>query len=64
MKLVFNRQTCDGHGRCLEAAPSLMAWGTDGKARLVKAELETQKEIVEAEDACMACPTQSLDIVK
>lgn len=64
MKLVLNEETCDGHGQCLGAAPSLLAWGANGKSRVVKAELTTQDEIAEAEDACDLCPTQSLRIEK
>lgn len=62
MKLVLNEDTCDGHGQCLGAAPSLLAWGTNGKARVVKADLTTKDEIEEAEDACDLCPTQSLRV--
>ncbi len=62
MKLVLIEETCDGHGQCLGAAPTLLAWGTNGKARIVKAELETKDEKEQAEDACDLCPTQSLRI--
>jgi ferredoxin len=61
MKLVLNEETCDGHGQCLGAAPSLLAWGTNGKVKIVRADL-TEDDREEAQDACDLCPTQSLRI--
>ncbi|MBC7171761.1 MAG: ferredoxin, partial [Polyangiaceae bacterium] len=48
----------------LGAAPSLLAWGTNGKVCIAKSDLENDDEIEEAEDACDLCPTQSLRIEK
>ena len=64
MKLVLNEETCDGHGQCLGAAPTLLSWGTNGRVKIVKAQLDTDDERIEAEDACDICPTQSLRIEK
>jgi ferredoxin len=64
MKLVLNEETCDGHGQCLGAAPTLLAWGSNGKVKIVKADLDSKDEIEEAQDACDLCPTQSLRIEK
>jgi len=64
MKIVLNEETCDGHGQCLGAAPTLLAWGSGGRVKIVKAELTTDDEVIEAEDACDICPTQSLRIEK
>lgn len=61
MKLVVNTETCDGHGQCLGAAPDLLAFGTNGQAKVIKDPLE-EGDIEQAEDACYICPTQSLRI--
>lgn len=61
MKLVINHATCDRHGQCVGAAPSLLAWNVDGSLKLMKEQLETSDR-EEAEDACALCPTQSLSI--
>jgi ferredoxin len=61
MKLVLNEATCDGHGQCLGAAPDLLAFGSNGKVKILKAELD-ESEIEEAQDACDLCPTQSLSL--
>jgi ferredoxin len=61
MKLVLNEETCDGHGQCLGAAPELLAFGSNGKVKILKPEID-DSEIEEAEDACDICPTQSLSL--
>jgi ferredoxin len=60
MKLVLNEETCDGHGQCLGAAPTLLTWGTNGKVKIVQAEVTSKDDIEQAQDACDLCPTQSL----
>lgn len=63
MKLVLNRETCDRHGQCVGAAPSLLSWNPDGSLRLLKENAElTKDELEEAQDACTLCPTQSLSV--
>ncbi len=63
MKLVLDTAKCDRHGQCVGAAPSLLAWNSDGSLRIVKEKLEPGDR-EEAEDACALCPTQSLSIVE
>ena len=61
MKLVLNEETCDGHGQCLGAAPDLLAFDTNGKVKILKANVEGE-DVEYAEDACDICPTQSLSL--
>lgn len=63
MKLVLNVETCDRHGQCVGAAPSLLSWHPDGSLKLLKPDAElTGDELEEAQDACALCPTQSLSV--
>jgi ferredoxin len=61
MKLVLNSATCDRHGQCAGAAPTLLAWNADGSLKVLKETLAPEDR-EEAEDACALCPTQSLSI--
>lgn len=62
MKLVLNKETCEGHGRCIGAAPGLLAWDMKGEVSVSKPELTTRNEIEAAEDARDLCPTRSLRV--
>ena len=61
MRLVLDRDLCQGHGECCEEAPEVFALGDDGVVRLLQAEPdESQRAAVER--AVRYCPTHALRI--
>ena len=61
MKLMYNAATCNHYGVCIEEAPEVFSFAEDGSLLIqtynVTADLEDK-----VRDACMMCPTQSMQI--
>ena len=61
MKIKYVAETCNHYGVCCEEAPELFSFNEDGSLKIasqVPPELEDK-----ARDACMMCPTQSIEVV-
>jgi ferredoxin len=61
MKIVLDREQCDGHGLCEEAAPKLMHLDDHGELVLDREEI-TEAELPLANAAVRVCPVAALRI--
>ena len=60
MKIKYDADTCNHYGVCCEEAPEIFSFNEDGT---LKIESEVPPELEDkARDACMMCPTQSIQI--
>ncbi|MDH3200843.1 MAG: ferredoxin [Myxococcales bacterium] len=61
MKIMYNESTCNRYGVCVEEAPEVFSFAEDGS--LVVATYQPLEELQDkVRDACMMCPTQSLEV--
>jgi ferredoxin len=61
MKITYVKDTCNRYGICVEEAPEVFSFAEDGS--LVIDNAEPPPELHEkVRDACMLCPTQSIQI--
>ena len=61
MKIMYNPATCNNYGVCMEEAPEVFSFAEDGSLRIQTYEIPPDLE-TKVRDACMMCPTQSLQI--
>lgn len=59
MKLVIDRNRCEGYGLCAEAAPDLMHLDEDDELVVDKENVPTS-DVARAEAAVRACPVAAL----
>ena len=61
MKIMYNPATCNHYGVCCEEAPEIFSMADDGSLMIrtyaIPADLEDK-----AREACMMCPTQSIQV--
>ena len=63
MRVVVDRELCEGNGECVKAAPAVFVVGDDDRARLlVERPGESLRSGVEA--AVRRCPRQALSVVE
>jgi ferredoxin len=61
MKVVVDRDLCEGHARCVEVAPAVFDIGDDDEMRILdESPAEKQRQAVEA--AVANCPRQALSL--
>ena len=61
MKIRYVEENCNGYGICIDEAPEIFSFAEDGS--LVIANHEPPPELQQkVRDACMLCPTQSIQI--
>jgi ferredoxin len=61
MKIMYNPATCNHYGVCCEEAPELFSFAEDGSLVIQSFEIPPDLED-KARDACMMCPTQSIQV--
>lgn len=61
MRLMYNEATCSHYGVCCEEAPELFSFAEDGSLQIRSYDVPSDLE-EKARDACMMCPTQSIQI--
>jgi ferredoxin len=63
MRVVVDRERCEGYARCVESAPNVFELGDDGQSR---PRLERPGEELRAavERAVRRCPRQAIRIVE
>ena len=61
MKLMYNAATCNHYGVCLEEAPEVFSFAEDGSLLIQTYNIPEALE-EKVRDACMMCPTQSIQI--
>ena len=61
MKLMYNPATCNHYGVCVEEAPEVFSFAADGSLSIQSYDVSPELE-VKVRDACMMCPTQSIQI--
>ena len=59
MKIVHDRDRCEGHGLCEQAAPHLMHLDDDGEWVLDREEI-TEADLPAAQAAVRVCPVAAL----
>lgn len=65
MKISVDKDSCEGHGKCVEVAPSLFRLPDDSDlVQLLKTEPETEAERLRAMAAAAACPRSAIKISK
>jgi ferredoxin len=61
MKVVVDRDLCEGHARCVEAAPGVFEIGDDDEMHIIDETAgEHQRQAIEA--AVANCPRQALSM--
>ena len=61
MKVVVDRDLCEGHARCVEAAPAVFEIGDDDEMNILNENPgDDQRQAVEA--ALANCPRQALSL--
>ncbi len=63
MKLVVDRQLCEGNARCVEAAPELFEVRDNDKS-YVRVETPSGKQVDKARLAARLCPRQAISIIE
>lgn len=61
MKIMYNAATCNHYGACCEEAPEIFSFAEDGSLQITSYEISADLED-KARDACMMCPTQSIQV--
>lgn len=62
MKITLDRDTCEGHGLCEEAAPKLMHLDDDGDLVIDVSDVTEQADIDAARAAARVCPVAALRV--
>lgn len=62
LKIVVDRDLCDAHGRCVEAAPAVFAIGDDDQMHLLS-EHPDESERANVEKAVQRCPKGALTLI-
>lgn len=63
MRIVVDRDRCEGHGLCEEAAPDLMHLDDDGELIIDREEVQVgSAEATAAEAAVRVCPVAALTL--
>ncbi len=63
MKLIVDRQLCEGNARCAETAPELFQVRDDDKS-YVLVESPSPRQLDKARLAARLCPRQAISIVE
>ena len=61
MKIMYNPSTCNHYGICMEEAPEIFSFADDGSLLIQTYDIHEALE-EKVRDACMMCPTQSMQI--
>ena len=61
MKIMYNPSTCNHYGVCVDEAPAVFSFAGDGSLLIQSYDVPTHLED-RVRDACMMCPTQSIQI--
>jgi len=61
MKIMYNPSTCNHYGICMEEAPEIFSFADDGSLLIQTYDIPEALE-EKVRDACMMCPTQSMQI--
>ncbi|MDH3641123.1 MAG: ferredoxin [Gammaproteobacteria bacterium] len=61
MKICIDKSKCQGQKRCFNLYPELFEEGEDGKG-LVRIELVSEEDEVDAQSAANACPNAAIVI--
>lgn len=59
MKVIVDKDLCIACGFCVNTAPDVFDWGSDGKAEAKVSEVPAGKE-GEAKEALEGCPTNAI----
>lgn len=62
MKIVIDRDRCEGHGQCLAAAPDVFDLDDDGIAVLRTSEPIAENLAGQATAAAAVCPVAALNV--
>lgn len=62
MKLLIDRDRCEGHGQCLAVAPGVLDLDDDGIAVLKTSEPLADDLVAQASVAADVCPVAALDL--
>lgn len=62
MRIILDRDKCEGHGLCEEAAPHLMHLDDDGELIIDVETVEAQADIDAANAAARVCPVAALRV--
>lgn len=62
MKIILDRDRCEGHGLCEEAAPRLMHLDDEGELVIDVEDVVSQADIDAAQAAARVCPVAALRI--
>ena len=61
MKIMYNPSTCNHYGVCMEEAPEVFSFADDGSLLIQTYDIPEALE-EKVRDACMMCPSQSMQI--
>lgn len=61
MKVIVDRDLCEGHARCVEAAPAVFEIGDDDEMHVLD-ENPGQEQRQAVETAVVNCPRQALSL--
>jgi len=61
MKIMYNPSTCNHYGVCVEEVPEVFSFAEDGSLLIQSYEVPRDFED-KVRDACMMCPTQSIQV--
>ena len=64
MKLVIDEDRCEGHGKCVKAAPELFSFPEDSDYGVVLVDEVPEELKAKAEQAIRLCPRQAISWVK
>ncbi|HEX4338410.1 MAG TPA: ferredoxin [Polyangiaceae bacterium] len=63
LRVIVDRQLCQGHGVCMSEAPEVFEVGRDGKLKLLN-ERPPEALREQLDEAVKYCPTGALSIVE
>ena len=63
MEIIVDATLCQGHGQCVELAPSLFELDGSGRSRVRRAP-QSDAEEAAAEDAEVMCPEQAIRCIR
>jgi ferredoxin len=61
MKIMYNPSTCNHYGVCVEESPEVFSFAGDGSLVIQTYDVPPDLED-KVRDACMMCPTQSIQV--
>lgn len=61
MRVLVDRDTCEGNAMCMGVAPEVFELADDGKVT-IRDESPAEEMRAKMEDAVRACPTQALSL--